>query len=148
MQKNVIKTKCKSYKKMSQRFVCSGDSCCLMPSFNFAKMEQCKNNSVCYKFEVKDSDGFCDDCITNIPLDDKALKMQDNETCDICSKENACCVKRLFCEHLICVVCFRKIYFKFSISTITYNCKCCSCITCAPVLNNNIGYSPVINIRV
>lgn len=98
---------------MSKRFVCSGDSCCLMPNFNFTKIQECKNNSVCYKFEVvKDSDGFCEDCINYIPLDDKTLKMQNNETCDICSKENTCCVKRLFCEHIICIVCFRKIYFK------------------------------------
>jgi len=93
---------------MSQRFVCSGDYCRLMPS----KMDECKNNSVCYKFEVKDSGGFCEECITNIPFDDKQLQMQNNEECNICSKENTCCVKRLFCEHFICIVCFRKIYFK------------------------------------
>lgn len=96
---------------MSQRFVCSGNSCYLIPSFNFAKMDECKNNSVCYKFEVKDSDGFCEECISNIPLDDIKLQIRNNESCNICSKENTCCVKRLFCEHFICVVCFRKIYF-------------------------------------
>ena len=97
---------------MSQRFVCSGDYCLLMPSFNFEKMDECKNNSVCYKFEVKDSDGFCEECISNIQLDDKKLRIRNNEECNICSKENTCCVKRLFCEHFICIVCFRKIYFK------------------------------------
>jgi len=98
---------------MSQRFVCSGNSCCLIPSFNLKKMDQCKNNSVCYKFEVKeDSDGFCEECVNSIPLDDKEVKTQNNETCNICSKSNTCCVKRLFCNHLLCIACFRKIYFK------------------------------------
>jgi hypothetical protein len=87
------------------------NSCCMIPNYKLPKREPCKNNSVCYKFEEKGRNGFCLDCIENIPFDNKLLELKENSDCDVCLKEDSCCVKRLHCEHYLCIQCFRKIYF-------------------------------------
>ena len=87
------------------------NSCCVIPNYKLPKRQPCKNNSVCYKFEEKNRNGFCLDCVDSIPFDNKLLQLRDNSDCDVCLKEDSCCVKRLYCEHYICIVCFRKIYF-------------------------------------
>lgn len=126
------------------KYICSGDSCCLVPNYILKKTKttkECGNYYICFS-EINKDDEFCNDC-QNLPYENKKriiCRIEKSE-CLVCSKISNITVKREECDHILCVNCFRKMFFDKSISEPVF-----------PYLNKNydenIDYDNDENIRI
>ena len=100
-------------------YVCDGKTCCLIPKYKLPPKttKECENNMVCFnEIPIEEKDDFCKECL-DLPFENKKLfVVEQEENCTICSKECTRSVKRNLCDHIICINCFRKVYFKKSFS--------------------------------
>ena len=97
------------------KYVCNGDSCCLVPNYLIPKntKKECENYSICFN-QIDKDDEFCKDCLI-LPYENKKRIIEKAE-CSLCSKKSNISVRREECEHTLCVNCFRKMFFKKSLS--------------------------------
>jgi hypothetical protein len=100
------------------KYICTGDSCCLIPNFLLEKKntKECENFSVCFN-EIDKDDSFCKDCL-DLPYENKKRIVEyiEKSECSLCLKITNITVKREECKHSLCVNCFRKIFFNKSLS--------------------------------
>ena len=101
------------------KYVCNGDSCCLVPNYLIPKntKKECENYSICFN-QIDKDDEFCKDCLL-LPYENKKRIIEKAE-CSLCSKKSNISVRREECEHTLCVNCFRKIYFGIEVSKPKY----------------------------
>ena len=102
-------------------YVCSGDSCCLVPNYLIPKntKKECENYSICFNQIDKDYE-FCKDCL-ELPYENKKRIIEKAE-CSLCSKKSNITVRREECEHTLCVNCFRKCTMIRFIGGPSYSC--------------------------
>jgi len=100
-------------------YVCDGKSCCLIPKYTLKpkNTKECLNYVICFNEIANESlQEYCDSCL-RLPFEDKKLVLgcMNEASCKICgeTKKN---VKRNFCEYVLCLNCFNKIYFNKSLS--------------------------------
>lgn len=106
------------------KYICTGDSCCLIPNYLIEKKnnKQCENYSICFN-QIDKNDDFCKDCL-NLPYENKK-RIIEKAKCSSCSKINNISIKREECQHFLCVNCFRKIFFNKTLSRPVFPYKDC-----------------------